>query len=472
MVQLYWDAANNRPAANNPWFNPVPKHPFNVGYDMNHESTDTKYFVSRVVESWVQQYRIDGFRFDLSKGFTQFASCDASGNNCDANLMAAYDASRVAIWKGYYDSLQLKSTGAYAILEHFADVTEERELADYGMLLWGNMNFNYSEALKGSGGGNSDFSNGIWSVRNFPKPHLVTYMESHDEERITRNLITSGASSGSYNIRDTATALKRMEMGAAFFLTIPGPKMIWQFGELGYDYAINYCTNGTINNSCRLDPKPIRWDYFTESRRRSVYNTYSKLLALRNHPWYRNAFLSGTTNRNLSSDIKWLTVNSGDTSQLLVVGNFSVAGVTGSVMFPSAGTWFDYFSNETITASGASQIIGLLPGEFHVYVNRNVNNVITTPVTDIPWDQTSMQAKVFPNPAVKNFTVGLKLPQNGTVRVVMYNVLGQYIETLYNGFLPRGEHELSLQNNKTVKGNYYLQITSGSKTETLKVNFH
>ena len=25
MVQLYWDAVNSRPAANNPWFNPVPK---------------------------------------------------------------------------------------------------------------------------------------------------------------------------------------------------------------------------------------------------------------------------------------------------------------------------------------------------------------------------------------------------------------------------------------------------------------
>ncbi|RYY95498.1 MAG: Por secretion system protein, partial [Chitinophagaceae bacterium] len=42
MVQLYWDAANNRPAANNPWFNPTARHPFNVGFDMNHESPDTK----------------------------------------------------------------------------------------------------------------------------------------------------------------------------------------------------------------------------------------------------------------------------------------------------------------------------------------------------------------------------------------------------------------------------------------------
>lgn len=43
-----------------------------------------------------------------------------------------------------------------------------------------------------------------------------------------------------------ATALKRMQQAAAFFFTIPGPKMIWQFGELGFDYSIEY--NGRVGN--------------------------------------------------------------------------------------------------------------------------------------------------------------------------------------------------------------------------------
>jgi hypothetical protein len=146
LVQLYWDAANNRPAANNPWFNPVPKHAFNVGYDMNHESAATQYYFSRIVEHWLQEYRLDGFRFDLSKGFTQTQTCDASGNNCNVGGWSNYDASRVAIWKKYYDTVQLKSPGAYAILEHFAADNEEIELSNYGMLLWGNMNYNFNEA--------------------------------------------------------------------------------------------------------------------------------------------------------------------------------------------------------------------------------------------------------------------------------------------------------------------------------------
>lgn len=70
-AQLYWDAANNRPAPDNPWLNPVAKHDFNVGYDFNHESPATKYFVKRALSWWLKTFGVDGFRFDLSKGFTQ-----------------------------------------------------------------------------------------------------------------------------------------------------------------------------------------------------------------------------------------------------------------------------------------------------------------------------------------------------------------------------------------------------------------
>ena len=53
-------------------------------------------------------------------------------------VLLAYHADRVAIWKRYYDTMQLKSPGSYCILEHFADNDEEIELSNYGMMLWGN----------------------------------------------------------------------------------------------------------------------------------------------------------------------------------------------------------------------------------------------------------------------------------------------------------------------------------------------
>jgi 1,4-alpha-glucan branching enzyme len=375
MVQLYWDAANNRPATNNPWFNPVPKHAFNVGYDMNHESLATRYFVSRVVDHWLNDYKVDGFRFDLSKGFTQTQTCDNTGNNCDVNAWSAYDATRVAIWKRYYDTLQLKSPGSYCILEHFAANQEEIELSNYGMLLWGNMNYNYNQASMGYST-DWNFEQGISTVRGWTNPYLVTYMESHDEERLMYKNITYGNSSGSYNIKDTTTSLQRQELCAAFLFTIPGPKMFWQFGEQGYDYSITSCNPGNTipqpypQQTCRTDPKPVRWDYLLQARRKKLTDVYSSLIKLRFNNIYKDLFISNAIQQDLSGAFKTLKLTQAGAS-IVVMGNFDVLPQTGSVTFQNAGTWFDYLNGTTITATGSAQSFTLQPGEYHVYLNRD-----------------------------------------------------------------------------------------------------
>ena len=134
MVRLYNDGDYGAPTEDNPWFNRVAKHPFNVGYDFNHESPYTKAFVDSVNNYWLTEYKVDGIRFDLSKGFTQVNS----GSNVSS--WSNYDPSRIKIWKHIYDRIKTNHPNAYVILEHLAVNEEEKELANYGMLLWGNMN--------------------------------------------------------------------------------------------------------------------------------------------------------------------------------------------------------------------------------------------------------------------------------------------------------------------------------------------
>ena len=379
MVQLYWDAVNNRPAANNPWFNPVQKHAYNVGYDMNHESLATRYFVSRVVEHWLVNYKIDGFRFDLSKGFTQTQTCDANGANCNVGTWGNYDASRIAIWKRYYDTLQLKSPGCYAILEHFADNSEETELSNYGMMPWGNAACSYTQAAEGYASGPCgtwNFDYGLSVARGWANPYLVTYMESHDEERVMFSAEQYGNSSGGYNIKTVATGLKRMELNAAFFFTLPGPKMIYEFDELGYDSTINFCPNGTISTNCRTDPKPIKWNYFAVPERNRLYEVYSALIKLRKHPVYGDLYISNSINRDFSGVFKWLTLTGGS-AKMVVIGNFDVVAQTGSVTFPWSGTAYDYLNGTTVSATGGSQSFTLQPGEYRVFLNGFVPIPVT-----------------------------------------------------------------------------------------------
>ncbi len=379
LVRLYFDATNNRPAINNPWYNPVTKHAYTVGYDMNHESPQTHYIVGRILSHWLNQYKIDGFRFDLSKGFTQTQTCDNTGNNCNVAAWGNYDQSRINILEGYYDTIQNHSPGAYSILEHFADNSEETVLSNYGMLLWGNESYNYQQASMGYST-DWDFSWGIANQRGWSNPYLDTYAESHDEERLMyKNLQFGNSFTGTpaYNIKVLDTALQRQQLAAAFLFTIPGPKMLWQFGELGYDYSINYCQDGTINSNCRTDPKPIRWDYFQDQRRREVYNTFSYLIKLRKDPAFSNLFVSNSSQQNFSGSFKWIILNPpSSTSKLVAIGNFDVTGINGSVTFPSAGKWYDYLNGTTVDATGAPQSFFLKPGEFHIYTNLNVTPVV------------------------------------------------------------------------------------------------
>lgn len=469
LVQLYWDAANNRPAANNPWFNPVPKHPYNVGYDMNHESLATRYFVSRVMEYWLVNYKIDGYRFDLSKGFTQTQTCDNNGNNCDVNAWSAYDASRIAIWKRYYDTLQLKSPGSYAILEHFAVNTEETELSNYGMMLWGNMAYNYEQASMGYST-DWNFQGGIFTNRGWTNPYLVTYMESHDEERMMYKNLQFGNSAGSYNIKDLNTALKRIEMSGAFLFTIPGPKMFWEFGEMGYDFPINYCQDGTVNSNCRTDPKPIRWDYLQNIQRQRLHDIFAALIKLRFHPLYRNDFTTNRISWDLSSSIKYFAITT-DTSNLLVVGNFDVTPQTSTITFQNAGTWYDYLSTATISATGVAQSITLQPGEYHVYLNRNIGNAVVTAVGNVPPPSDILSVKVFPNPVTISSVIDLNAPESGKVEVDIFNIQGQKIDTVYSGFIVKGQHtiSMSLPLNKFSGGSYLLTVQINGKTAPVKI---
>ncbi len=368
MVQMYWNSSTNTPARNNPWYDSVTTHPDNVGYQFNHDAPATRYFVSRVVNHWLNDYKLDGFRFDLSKGFTQTVTVNQPD---PVTAWGQYDSDRVAIWKQYYDTLQLKSPGSYCILEHFADNSEETVLANYGMMLWGNENYNYNQATMGYSSG-WDLSYGLSSVRGWANPYLVTYAESHDEERLMYKNIQYGNSAGSYNIKDTSTALKRQELAAAFLLTEPGPKMMWQFGELGYDYSINTCLDLTVNNNCRLDPKPIRWDYYQQANRKKLYDVYSALIKLRSNPLFINDFISNTSTQSLAANFKWMAL-----TNLVVVGNFDVTTQTGTVTFPSTGTWYDYFAGTTQTVSTTSQSFSLQAGEYHVFTRMNAALPVT-----------------------------------------------------------------------------------------------
>ncbi|WP_462266885.1 alpha-amylase family glycosyl hydrolase [Mucilaginibacter sp.] len=359
MVQLYFNSAINKPAANSPWFNQDATHPYNVGYDFNHESAATKYFAKNVMKFWMQEYKVDGFRFDLSKGFTQ----KNSGN--DVSSWGAYDASRIAIWKDYNNYIKSLDPNFYVILEHFAADQEEAELAAQGMMLWNNLNFNANQATMSynDSGGSWDLSRLFYDTHNSTQPYnLVSYIESHDEERLQYKNGQYGNSSGSYSVKNLATGLKRDGMAAAFLMATPGPKMLWQFGELGYD--INIDQNGRTGN------KPILWSYKNDANRKQLYNTYAQLIKMK----IKNTVFNTTSfTYSLAGAVKTIQLKGNDGVNVQLVGNFDVITQTANISFPATGTWYDNLTGTSITVSTLPYTIALAPGEYHLYSNQKLS---------------------------------------------------------------------------------------------------
>lgn len=358
MVQLYFDASAGKPASNNPWFNPDATHPYSVGYDFNHESEATKYFTKNLLKFWMQEYKIDGYRFDLSKGFTQKNS---GTGDAAVGPWGEYDASRIAIWKTYNDYMKtIDATNFYVILEHFAADAEERELAAQGMMLWNNVNHNFTEGTMGFTAG-SDLSRSIYTTHGFADASgLITYMESHDEERMMFKNLKYGNSSGSYSVKDVNTALKRQELAAAFLFTTPGPKMIWQFGELGYDISIN--ENG------RTGKKPILWNYKAVNQRKNLYAVFAKLIKLKTK---NEVFNTSNIQYNLNGAVKTITLKSAD-NNVVVVGNFDVIDRTAIIEFPTNGQWTDFVSGSILNVLGTLSKT-LTPGQYFIYSSKIFN---------------------------------------------------------------------------------------------------
>jgi hypothetical protein len=328
------------------------------------------------------------------------------------------------------------------------------------------MSYNYQQASMGYST-DWDFSGGIYTVRNWTQPNLVTYMESHDEERLTYKNIQFGNSSGSYNIKDLTTALKRVEMCGAFLFTIPGPKMLWEFGELGFDYSINTCINGSVNDSCRLTPKPIHWDYLQNIQRKHLHDVFAELIKLRFHSLYKDVFITNQVTENLTGGFKSLQVNT-DTSKICVIGNFDVIPRTADVTFQSAGTWYDYFDGTTLNATGLAQSITLQPGEYHVYLNRNVASNIVTPVSAINSPESNLFVKILPNPVWQNAVINITVPVAGNMQIDLLNIQGQKVSNIYSGFLSKGDHTINFTKKNLPAGMYMLKVNSKISSGAIK----
>ena len=366
------------PSEENPYFNEIATHTYGLGNDFNHQSTYTQYYTQRVIKHWIENFKIDGIRWDLTKGFTQ--NCNTQDENCTNN----YQQDRVDILKSYADYSWSLDENHYVIFEHLGGSNEEQQWANYrlnegkGIMMWGKTNTPYYQLIMGYSA-NSNFSGIGHESRGFEGKRLLGYFESHDEERVMYNALQYGNNWDGYNIQDLNTSLSRMSAIGAISLTIPGPKMIWHFSDLGMENSLFTCSDGTVNEpDCKLDTKPQpQWDdnWLENVNRREVYDNWARIIDLKiNEDVFEGNYSISSGSLTPIIYIWDDGIDSNLLKNVVIVSNFDVVEQTITPYFPYTGTWFDLMDENgesSINVNSTSEQITLQPGEFKIFGNQS-----------------------------------------------------------------------------------------------------
>lgn len=352
----------------NPWFNVSTevKHDNNdYGEDWNHGFEPAHEMFTRVLQYWLKEFKVDGYRLDLSHGI------------CGRNTYDAVDQ-----LKDYYDKgVKAVSSDAYMILEHWGSSmgSDRPKLINYGMQCWANTNNAYCQTAMGwlKDGDSFDEAN---------QDGYISYCESHDEERMQYKAKAYG--NGDLQTNEAAR-LGRVAENVAFNVLLNGSHMLWQFEEIGYDISIDQ------NGRTGTKPNPKTKGYFTQAERVDAFTKSAQVITLRTQ-LMPSVFVGNPTASSISSGKALRTIQWG--SNVFVAANFAVDG-NQAVTLPS-GTWYDYL-NGAVKATNTTYV--LAPGELKVFTSTavkaptftDIEKRDHTPIENVSTDEMPQSYKIL-----------------------------------------------------------------------------
>lgn len=483
LVRLY--SINGTPTSENPWYNVTAPHiDFSWGNDFNHQSIYTQNFIDRIAKHWITNFRIDGFRYDFTGGFTNTSS---SGG---------FDQSRIDILKRMADKIWEIDSTFYVILEHWTSDSEKKILSDYGMIVWDNATGPFNEATMGwNENGKSNFSSISYKNRGYSKPHIIGYMGSHDEERnMFKNLKWGNSINPQHNVKDTLVALNRVGAAAAFLFTMPGPKMLFQFEELGMDYSINWPSG---EDKDRLTLKPFIWNtYYKDEARKYLYKTLNALIKLKTN---YETFNTNNYSISLNAPVKIINFIH-DAMDAVVIGNFDVYNQTANPQFTKSGMWYDYFSGDSLEIIDPQDVsINLKPGEYHIYTTEKLptpegGTLVGLNAENYQLPNSFELYQNYPNPFNPVTTIKYSIPYSAisnsyfdgmknlgefsskvsrsdilNVRLKIYDILGREVATLIDEKQSPGNYEIIFDGKNLNSGIYFYKLQSGKFSEVRKM---
>ena len=233
--------------------------------------------------------------------------------------------------------------------------------------------------------------------------------------------------------------------------------MLWQFGEIGYDFSINF--NG------RTKEKPLRWNYLQDPNRMRLNKAFSAMIKLKTD---NIAFRTANYDLDVwgSGKRMWVTDPS---MNVTVIGNFGVDSLNTMMPgFQHTGEWYDYMTGDTIQVNDVNAPLPLAAGQYHIFTDQKLTtpdlsvNTIKIEDQDFPFTST-----VYPNPFKDELQITINSSVSDKVQILITDVLGKIVHSESFGSCQVGEnlYTISLKDLTSNEGIYFYTIQFGAFRE-------
>lgn len=443
--------------AANPYFKLLgdlrPNEDGNLAFfrDVDHWTAETQEIVSTALHMWVDEYRVDGFRYDYTQGIGWSRTDTTHGVLGWANKIARdYNGAVYQIAEHlpespalvYYSGL----TGGWHDSFHDELFDEARfrttALADIDNLVLG---------LGAYASNDTPAAPNRYANRTEPVNATVT----HDEQSLIYEMTH-------FQGVPLAEALVRDRLYATFMFTSLGIPMLWEGMEMS-------APRGWTSDGEKLSYRPVEFSLLPTTRGQTHFAYYRALVRQRR----LNPALTSGSYEVLRSDVAqkvlaWKMADAGSGSVVTVVANLSGSVRTETAMpWPGSGTWYDVFDQSTLTVADSVVDTLVLPAyTARVFANRSDSDLgitaVGAPAAPAALPDAYRLAQNYPNPFNSTTVFRVDVPRAGEVVLGVYNILGEEIGRVVAATLQPGRYTFSWDAGTLPSGVYFYRLSAGA----------
>jgi len=439
----------------NPYFKPSTvlrynEDPLFFFRDMDHWTDETQELVYEVLKMWIDEYRIDGFRYDFTQGIGWNVAEPDRGILGWANVIdEEYGGSIYQIAEHLPESpaLVLNSglTGGWH--DSYRDeIFDEARFRNTPLTDFENLVID----LDGYPGNDIPSSPTRYANRTGP----VNGNVNHDEQGLLFEMYT-------FQGEDTTTALIRDRLYATFMFTSAGIPMLWE----GIEFS---APRGWEDIGDRLAYRPVEWEYYETPRGQTHYEYHKALIFQRlNNPALFQGVLHKLFRYTSQKVLVWGFTDGATGSFVMAVANLNNTDQTvTNVPWLATGTWYDIWDQSEFLVDDISVDSFFVPA-YTARVYSNVSDSVLSAVSSDPNQVPSTYAlgQNFPNPFNPSTTIFFDVPHSAHVTIRIFDVLGREVALLVDDALAPGVHSAiwdgrSLGGSPVAGGVYFARLQS------------